>query len=101
MGNDYSHICEVVRIDSNSEKIENELIQNFQDRIQLKRGLCEIKAQNQLVELLKTKDATLGEKIKNTNSEIDSEQKSIDGLTLVCTDLENDLKTKLSKFNSL
>ena len=57
------------------------------------------KEQSQSVDSLKTKDATLSEKIKNAKSEIDAKQKVIDGLTNTCTDLENELKTKLSKFN--
>lgn len=56
------------------------------------------KTQSQSVENLKTKDATLKEKLKNANSEIDKKQKAIDTLTKTCTALENDLKTKLSKF---
>lgn len=58
-----------------------------------------IKVRNQSVDTLKTKDATLGENIKNAKAEIDSKQKSTDGLTKTCTDLESDLKSKLSKFN--
>jgi len=57
------------------------------------------KEQSQSVDSLKTKDATLSEKIKNAKSEIDIKQKVIDGLTKTCTYLENELKTKLSKFN--
>jgi kinesin family protein 18/19 len=33
------------------KKIQEELLENFQDRIQLRRALCELKAQNQLNEL--------------------------------------------------
>ncbi|MBE9468419.1 MAG: AAA family ATPase [Bacteroidetes bacterium] len=58
-----------------------------------------IKVQNQSIEILKTKDATLGENIKNAEAEIDSKQKSIDGLTKTCTYLKSDLTSKLSKFN--
>lgn len=55
--------------------------------------------QNQSINTLKTTIATLKEKIKNSKTEIEIKQKSIDSLTRICTDLENDLKTKLSKFN--
>lgn len=84
----------------NSLKFLDEKIKSAQ-KLQAKKDelLDTFKAQNQSVDLLKTKDATLGEKIKNTNAEIDSKQKSIASLTIVCTDLENNLKTKLSKFN--
>jgi len=58
-----------------------------------------VKVQNHSVDILKTKDATLGENIKNAKAEIDSKQKSIDGLTKTCTNLESNLKSKLSKFN--
>ncbi|PHS08095.1 MAG: nuclease SbcCD subunit C [Kordia sp.] len=57
------------------------------------------KEQSQSVNFLKTKDATLSEKIKNAKSEIDTKQKVIVSLIKSCTDLENELKTKLSKFN--
>lgn len=57
------------------------------------------KEQNQFINTLKTKDATLVENIKITKAEIDSKQKSIDSLTKTCTHLENELKSKLSKFN--
>ena len=55
--------------------------------------------QNKSVDILKIKDATLSEKIKNVKSEIEIKQKSIDGLTKVCTSLEDNLKTRLSKFD--
>jgi exonuclease SbcC len=57
------------------------------------------KEQNKIIEILKTKDATISEKIKNVVAEIDSKQKSITILTKVCKDLEDSLKTKLTKFN--
>lgn len=58
-----------------------------------------LKTQNQSVDLIKRNDATFNEKIKNVTAEIISRQKSIDDLLLICTDLENNLKSKLSKFN--
>ena len=57
------------------------------------------KEQSQSIDLLKINDATLNEKVKNTKNEITEKQKSIDALTKTCSNLENDLKTKLSKFN--
>ncbi len=57
------------------------------------------RSQNQSIEALKTKDATLEEKIKNVQSEIEAKQKSIETLTKVCADLETDLKSKISRFN--
>ncbi|PWH86044.1 AAA family ATPase [Brumimicrobium oceani] len=58
-----------------------------------------LNVQNQSIEALKKKDATLEEKIKNLESEIESKQKTIDSLTKTCTDLEGELKSKLSRFN--
>ena len=57
-----------------------------------------VEAQNEAVNVLKTVVATLTEKIKNTNTEIDMTQKSIDGLRTICTASEKDLQTKLAKF---
>ncbi len=57
-----------------------------------------VDAQNEAVNVLKTVVATLTEKIKNTNTEIDTTQKSIIGLTAICTNSEKDLQTKLAKF---
>jgi exonuclease SbcC len=57
------------------------------------------KSQNQSIEALKTKDAALGEKIKNVQSEIEAKQKSIESLTKTCAHLESDLKSKISRFN--
>ncbi len=58
----------------------------------------EFELQNKTVSTLKTTVATFNEKIKNTTAEVDSKQKSINNLTTICADLENDLKIKLSKF---
>lgn len=55
--------------------------------------------QNQSIQALKTNDTKLEEQIKNTTAEIDAKQKSIEILTKTCTELENELSTKLSKFN--
>jgi exonuclease SbcC len=57
------------------------------------------KEQRKIIEILKTKDATLLEKVKNLVDEIDSKQKTTTILTKGCKDLEDSLKTKLSKFN--
>ncbi|AUC84183.1 nuclease SbcCD subunit C [Polaribacter sp. ALD11] len=57
------------------------------------------KEQNQSVGKLQNTVATLQEKIKNTTTEIEVNQKSMVDVTKKCTDLESDLKTKLSKFN--
>ncbi|MDC0584438.1 AAA family ATPase [Bacteroidales bacterium] len=59
----------------------------------------EFKVQNQSIEALKTKDASLGEKIKNLKAEIESKQKSIDELTNTCSSFERALKEKLTRFN--
>ncbi|MGJ8742999.1 AAA family ATPase [Polaribacter sp.] len=59
----------------------------------------DIEAQNSAVHILKTTVATLEEKNKNTIDDIAEQQKAIDTLTSICTDLEEDLKIKLSKFN--
>ncbi len=48
---------------------------------------------------LKTIIATLSEKNKNSNITIETKQESIINLTKTCSDLENELKTKLAKFN--
>lgn len=58
-----------------------------------------VKEQNKFIDVLKTKDATLSEKLKNATTEIDSKQKPIETLTKTCSDLESDLKKKISKFN--
>lgn len=58
-----------------------------------------LKAQNLSIESLKTKDAILNEKIKNTNSEIAEKQKLIDEGLKTCKNLENTLQTKFSKFD--
>ncbi|MFB0966680.1 MAG: nuclease SbcCD subunit C, partial [Cloacibacterium sp.] len=59
----------------------------------------DLKVQNQSTEALKTKEASLEEKRKNLNAEIESKQKSIDELTKTCARLESDLKEKLVRFN--
>jgi len=58
-----------------------------------------VKEQNQSFEVLKTKDATLKENIKNGTLEINEKQKSIEKSTKICKELENKLIIKLSKFN--
>ena len=59
----------------------------------------DLKVQNQSIEALKTKDASLEEKRKNLNAEIESKQKSIDELTKTCARIESNLKEKLVRFN--
>lgn len=59
----------------------------------------DFKVQNQSIEALKTKDVSLGEKIKNLTTEINSKQKSIDELLVTCARLESELKEKLARFN--
>lgn len=48
--NDLCDYCKCGRTNDEEEvkKIKEELFQNFQDRIQIRRGLCELEAQNQL-----------------------------------------------------
>ena len=58
-----------------------------------------IKEQTESIDLLKTKDATFSEKVKNAKTEITAKHKSIEGLTKTCSTLENNLKVELSKFN--
>jgi exonuclease SbcC len=58
----------------------------------------DLNIQNKSIETVKNKDATLGEKIKNLNSEIESKEKTITTLTKKCSVLEIELKVKLSKF---
>ncbi len=53
------------------------------------------KEENELTTLI----ATLNEKNKNSYTSIKSKNKSITNLTKTCLDLENNLKTKLAKFN--
>ena len=48
--------CDYCRCDENTDreevkKVKEELFENFQERIQIKRGLCELEAQNQLNEM--------------------------------------------------
>lgn len=59
----------------------------------------DLKVQNKSIESLKTKDATLLEKIKNVQYEIEAKQKSIETITKTCAELESDLKSKLSRFH--
>jgi exonuclease SbcC len=89
-----------LNVASNKLKSLDEKIISSQKSQAKKDQLSDVlKEQNQSIEALKTKDATLHEKIKNVTSEIDNKQKSINDLTKVCINLENDLKTRLSKFN--
>jgi len=59
----------------------------------------DFKIQNQSIEALKTKDASLGEKIKNLTAEVESKQISINELTETCAKSESELKEKLARFN--
>ena len=54
---------------------------------------------NESLSSLKTKEATLEESLKNATAEIEVRQTSIDAIVETSTDLESDLKSKLSKFN--
>lgn len=57
-----------------------------------------VREQNVAIDSLKKKDATLSEKIKNTKSEISTKQESIEIATKTYSNLEHELKLKLSKF---
>lgn len=89
-------------IHSSSEKLKvlgkkMESVQNVQ--VKKDELSTKYKVQSQSVDILKTEDATLSEKIKNLKSEIEAKQQTIVGLTKTCTDLENDLTSRLGKFN--
>lgn len=78
----------------------NETLKTAQQLQTDKNTLSEqIKAQNEAVNMIKTTRAKLEENIKNTKAEIKLKRESINSLTQICTDLEHDLKIKLSKFN--
>ncbi|AOW16656.1 nuclease SbcCD subunit C [Polaribacter vadi] len=91
-----------IELNSSSKKLE--LLEDkikFTHNLQLKKDKIStvLKEQNQSFDLLKTKDATLQENIKNGTLEIREKQKSIEKSTEICKGLENDLTIKLSKFN--
>ncbi|TXD52669.1 MULTISPECIES: AAA family ATPase [unclassified Polaribacter] len=101
--------CELTDVDT-IDKEMNALSENIKlidvqiktiQKLQTQRDEIDavLKAQNQSIESLKTKDATLNEKIKNTNSEIAEKQKLIDEGVKTCKNLENTLQTKFSKFD--
>jgi len=97
---------------SDVAKIEMELNQSVDQLIALNKKIksaqqlqikkdklsAKLKEQNQSAEALKTKDVTLGEKIRNIKFEIEGKQKSIDELIKICVGLEDELKSNLSKF---
>ena len=58
-----------------------------------------IKTQKESLITFKTVVATLNEKIQNLKSEIETKHESVNRLTNVCNDLENDLINMLAKFN--
>jgi exonuclease SbcC len=97
------NICKVdseLKCVSENLKALDEKIQSVQDLQSQKNKLTkDYNEQHQSVELLKRTDATLKEKIKNALAEIDSKQKTVTSLTHLCTDLEDDLKRKLSRYN--
>lgn len=72
-------------------------VQQLQDT--KNKFLESIKTQNESINTLKTTVDRLNERIKNLNAETEPKQKSIDDLTVTCSNLENDLKSKLAKFN--
>ncbi|SHI57656.1 exonuclease SbcC [Arenibacter nanhaiticus] len=89
-----------LKVSSKKLKSLDEKIKYAQKSQAKKDELSEtLNIQNQSIEALKTKDATLGEKIKNATAEIDGKQKSKDVLTKTCTGLERNLRLKLSKYN--
>ena len=98
---------------SDTDKIEIEIknvterITSLDEKLKLAQQLQEdknkldaiFKTQNELVNVIKTKIATLLEKNKNTTIEIEEKQKLTLKLNSLCNALETELKTKLSKFN--
>jgi exonuclease SbcC len=101
--------CELTDVDT-IDKEMNALSENIKlidvqiktiQKLQTQRDEIDavLKAQNLSIESLKTKDATLNEKIKNTNSEITERQILITEGVKTCKNLENTLQTKFSKFD--
>ncbi len=81
-------------------KTLDDTIKTAQDLQQVKNKLSEdIKSKKTESNTLKTTVATRKEKIKNIETVVNSIQKSIDKLTKVCTNLEEQLTTKLATFN--
>lgn len=97
--NNFTQITIEINLVSNKLKMLDEKIISTQKLQTKKEELSDSsKQQSQSIEILKRKDAALSEKIKIITSDIDSKQKSIKDLSKICFDLENDLKSKLSKF---
>ena len=97
---DLTKINNQLSLTSGKLKVLGEQITSVQT-LQIKKDTLSktSKEQTQSIDLLKTKDATLSEKVKNAKTEITTTQKSIEVLTKTCSSFENDLKVKLSKFN--
>ncbi|WP_026777489.1 AAA family ATPase [Polaribacter sp. Hel_I_88] len=83
------------KLQSIEEKIK------FTQNLQVKKDKIStvLKEQNESFDILKTKDATLKENIKNGSLEISEKKKLIDKNTEICNVLESNLTIKLSKFN--
>lgn len=99
--NELCDYCKNEREDEEKEvvKVQEELIENFQDRIQLRRGLCELKAQNQLNEvqinegqekLLRYTISTSGQLVQKENLENYFETKNLPkGIRKEYNDIKN------------
>jgi len=90
-----------LEIDLSSKKIkllEEKRLFAQNSQLQKDKLSIDFKEQKEVFDILKTKNATLNEKINNIKLEVLGKEKSIESLKKVCNDLENDLKIKLSKF---
>jgi exonuclease SbcC len=98
--NDVSKINTELQFVAEQLKSLDDRLKNAQQLQHQKNELSEtIKFQNEGINTLKTTVATRNEKIKNTQTEIVAMEKSVANLKSNCTDLENELKAKLGKFN--
>ncbi|HLV41963.1 MAG TPA: AAA family ATPase [Brumimicrobium sp.] len=79
--------------------LEKEIETAHQLQIEKEALANSTKTKGEVAETLKTKKATLSEKDKNLKAEINDKKQSILNLTKTCSDLENDLSTRLAKFN--
>jgi len=103
-----SIVCEITdfdKIESELLSLKNKLIEinvNLKNVQQLQvdkdKFSKDIQKQNEAIHLLKTTIATLEEKNKNAKEVILQEEKSILELNTLCTNLENRLTKKLSKY---
>ncbi|MBU2996454.1 AAA family ATPase [Cellulophaga baltica] len=101
--------CEVSDIDKIQSELQlaTEQLKTVDDNLKIeqelqhqKNSLSEnIKDQSETINTLKTAIATKKEKIKNIKTEIEQKQKTIRSLQKECTGLENELSTKLAKFD--